>query len=108
MQLKRAWPMPPGIYLATKLVTSMVVVAVVSIALMLMGVIVGKVVLELVQWASVLILTVLARLANGGADMLPHVIDQVGMAALFLVVATARAAEAALDSWKQRGRGDAS
>ena len=153
LQLKRALPMPPGIYLAAKLVTSMVFVAVVSVALMLMASIVGKVVLELVQWVSLFVLAVLgvipfcglglmvgtlvkgqaapailnliyvpmsflagiwvplsvlphflaqlapvwpayhlAKLAqtvvgNGSADLLPHVLDLVGMAALFFAVA---------------------
>lgn len=153
LQLKRALPMPPGIYLAAKWVTSMLFAAVVSIALMLMAVIVGKVVLELVQWASLLILAVLgvipfcglglmvgtlvkgqaapavlnliyvpmsflaglwvplsvlphflaqwapvwpayhlAKLAqsavgSGSGDMLPHVMDLLGMAALFFAVA---------------------
>ena len=153
LRLKRALPMPPGIYLAAKMVTSMVFVAVVSIALMLMAGIVGQVVLELVQWVSLFILAVLgvipfcglglmvgtlvkgqaapallnliyvpmsflagiwvplsvlphslaqlapvwpayhlAKLAQwavgtGGADLLPHVLDLVGMAALFFAVA---------------------
>ena len=153
LQLKRALPMPPGIYLAAKLVTSMVFVAVVSIALMLMASIIGKVVLELVQWVSLFILAVLgvipfcglglmvgtlvkgqaapailnliyvpmsflagiwvplsvlphflAQLApvwpayhltklaqavvgTGSTDLLPHVLDLVGMAALFFAVA---------------------
>ena len=46
LQLKRALPMPPGIYLVAKLVTSMVFAAVVSMALMLLAAMVGKVVLE--------------------------------------------------------------
>jgi len=153
LQLKRALPMPPGIYLAAKLVTSMVFVAVVSIALLLLASIVGKVVLELVQWVSLFILAVLgvipfcglglmvgtlvkgqaapailnliyvpmsflagiwvplsvlphflAQLApvwpayhltklaqavvgTGSTDLLPHVLDLVGMAALFFAVA---------------------
>lgn len=153
LQLKRAMPMPPGIYLAAKLVTSMVFVAVVSIALMLLAGIVGKVVLELVQWVSLFILAVLgvipfcglglmvgtlvkgqaapailnliyvpmsflagiwvplsvlphflgqlapvwpayhltklaqAMVGSGSTDLLPHVLDLVGMAALFFAVA---------------------
>jgi ABC-2 type transport system permease protein len=153
LQLKRALPMPPGIYLAAKLVTSMVFAAVVSAVLMLMAVIVGKVVLELVQWVSLFVLAVLgvipfcglglmvgtfvkgqaapavlnliyvpmsflagiwvplsvlphvlaqlapvwpayhlARLTqsavgDGPLDMLPHVLDLLGMAALFFAVA---------------------
>lgn len=153
LQLKRALPMPPGIYLAAKLVTAMVFAAVVTIALMLMATIVGKVVLELVQWVNLFILAVLgvvpfcglglmvgtlvkgqaapailnliyvpmsflagiwvplsvlphflaqlapiwpayhlAKLAQsavggGSADLLPHVIDLVGMGALFFAVA---------------------
>jgi ABC-2 type transport system permease protein len=153
LQLKRALPMPPGIYLAAKLVTSMAFAAVVSVALMLMASIIGKVVLELVQWVSLFILAVLGvvpfcglglmvgtlvkgqaapailnliyvpmsflagiwvplsvlphflaqfapvwpayhltKLAqtvvgNGSADLLPHVLDLVGMSALFFAVA---------------------
>jgi ABC-2 type transport system permease protein len=153
LQLKRALPMPPGIYLAAKLLTSMVFAAVVSIVLMLMAVIVGRVVLELVQWVSLFVLAVLgvvpfcglglmvgtlvkgqaapavlnliyvpmsflsgiwvplavlphflaqlapawpayhlAKLAqsavgDGAADLLPHVLDLVAMAALFFAVA---------------------
>jgi len=153
LQLKRALPMPPGIYLVAKMVTSMVFAAVVSIALMLLAAIVGKVVLELVQWATLFILAVLgvipfcgmglmvgtlvkgqaapavlnliylpmsflagiwvplsvlphflaqlapvwpayhlAKLAQSvvsgnGTDLLPHVLDLVGMAALFFAIA---------------------
>jgi ABC-2 type transport system permease protein len=153
LQLKRALPMPPGIYLAAKLITSMVFAAVVSVVLMLLAALVGKVVLELVQWASLFILAVLgvvpfcglglmvgtlvkgqaapavlnliyipmsflagiwvplsalphalaqwapvwpayhlAKLAqsavgDGGAELLPHVLDLLGMAALFFAVA---------------------
>ena len=106
LQLKRALPMPPGIYPAAKLVTSMVFAAVVSIALMLMAVIVGKVVLELVRWASLFILADLgvipfrglglvvgalvkgqSAVGDGGAGMVPHAIDLLGMAALFFAVA---------------------
>ena len=59
LQLKRALPMPPGVYIAAKLVTAMLFATVVSLLLMLLGVTVGAVVLEVAQWAGLLILSVL-------------------------------------------------
>jgi ABC-2 type transport system permease protein len=56
LELKRALPMPPGVYLAAKLVTSMVFAGIVSIILMVLAATVGKVVLELVQWVGLLVL----------------------------------------------------
>ena len=70
LQLKRALPMPPGIYLVAKMVTAMVFAAVVSIALMLMAAIVGKVVLELVQWVSLLVLAVLGVIPFCGMGLM--------------------------------------
>ena len=153
LRLKRALPMPPGVYLAAKLVTAVVFATLVSVLLMLLAATAGKVVLELVQWVSLLILAMLgvipfcglglmvgtlvkgqaapavlnliyvpmsflaglwvplsalphvlsqwapvwpayhlAQLAQyvvgeGGTDFLPHVLDLVGMAALFFAVA---------------------
>lgn len=70
LQLKRALPMPPGIYLAAKLVTAMVFAAVVTIALLLMATILGKVVLELVQWVSLFILAVLGVIPFCGLGLM--------------------------------------
>jgi len=70
LQLKRALPMPPGIYLAAKMVTSMVFAAVVSLALMLLAAVVGKVVLELVQWVTLFVLAVLGVIPFCGMGLL--------------------------------------
>ena len=59
LELKRALPMPAGIYLAAKLVTAMLFAAAVSLLLMLLGATVGRVVLEIAQWTGLLILAVL-------------------------------------------------
>jgi ABC-2 type transport system permease protein len=70
LELKRALPMPPGTYLAAKLVTAMVFAAAVSILLMLLGVTVGKVVLELAQWAGLFVLSVLGVIPFGGLGLM--------------------------------------
>ena len=54
------------IYLAAKLVTAMVLAAVVSILLMFLGATVGKVVLELAQWTGLFILAVLGVIPFSG------------------------------------------
>ena len=59
--LDRALP-PLGIYLAAKLVTAVVLAAAVSAVLTVLGAVLGKVVLELAQWAGMLILSVLGGL----------------------------------------------
>ena len=69
-ELKRALPMPPGIYLAAKLVTAMVFAAFVSMLLMLLGATVGKVVLELAQWTGLFILAVLGVIPFGGLGLM--------------------------------------
>jgi ABC-2 type transport system permease protein len=70
LELKRALPMPPGTYLAAKLVTAMAFAAAVSILLMLLGAIVGKVVLELAQWAGLFVLSVLGVIPFGGLGLM--------------------------------------
>jgi ABC-2 type transport system permease protein len=70
LELKRALPMPPGIYLAAKLVTAMLFAAIVSIMLMLLGATVGKVVLELAQWTGLFILAVLGAIPFGGLGLM--------------------------------------
>ena len=59
--LDRALP-PLGIYLAAKLVTAVLLAAAVSAVLTVLGAVLGKVVLELAQWAGMLILSVLGGL----------------------------------------------
>ncbi|MGH8276630.1 MAG: ABC transporter permease, partial [Steroidobacteraceae bacterium] len=59
LALKRALPMPRGIYLAAKLAMSMLFAGVVSIMLMTIAATVGGVVLGLVQWATLFVLAVL-------------------------------------------------
>jgi ABC-2 type transport system permease protein len=53
-----------------KMVTSMLFAAVVSIALMLLAAIVGKVVLELVQWVSLFVLAVLGVIPFCGMGLM--------------------------------------
>ena len=50
LELKRALPMPPGIYLAAKLTMSMVFAGIVSILVMVLAAVPGQVVLPLIQW----------------------------------------------------------
>ena len=59
--LDRALP-PLGTYLAAKLVTAVLLAAAVSAVLTVLGAVLGKVVLELAQWAGMLILSVLGGL----------------------------------------------
>jgi ABC-2 type transport system permease protein len=70
LELKRALPMPPGIYLAAKMVVAMVFAAVVSILLMVMGATLGTVVLEIAQWTGLLILAVLGVVPFCGLGLL--------------------------------------
>ena len=62
LEQKRALLMPAGTYLAAKLVTASVFSTAVSLLLMLLGTTVGKVVLELAQWASLFVLSVLGAI----------------------------------------------
>jgi ABC-2 type transport system permease protein len=59
LELKRALPMPAGVYFLAKLVTAMLFAATVSLLLMLLGATVGRVVLEIVHWMGLLILALL-------------------------------------------------
>jgi len=70
LDLKRALPMPPGVYLAAKLVMAMVFAAVVSIALMVMGATLGTVVLRIAHCAGLLILSVLGVIPFCGLGLL--------------------------------------
>ena len=70
LELKRALPMPPGVYLAAKLVMAMVFAGVVSILLMVMGATLGTVVLEIAQWTGLLILAVLGVIPFCGLGLL--------------------------------------
>jgi ABC-2 type transport system permease protein len=58
LELKRALPMPPGIYLAAKLAMSMVFAAIVSILVMVLAAVLGQVVLSLTQWGTLFVLAV--------------------------------------------------
>jgi hypothetical protein len=62
--------MPQGGLLGAKLLIAMVFARPVSIALMLLAAVVGKVMLELVQWASPLVLAVLGVVPFDGIDLL--------------------------------------
>ncbi len=69
-ELKRALPMPAGTYLAAELVTAAVFATAVSLLLMLLGATVGKVVVELAQWASLFVLSVLGVIPFCGLGLL--------------------------------------
>jgi ABC-2 type transport system permease protein len=58
LELKRALPMPPGIYLAAKLTMSMVFAGIVSILVMVLAAVLGQVVLPLIQWGTLFVLAV--------------------------------------------------
>lgn len=62
LEQKRALLLPAGIYLAAKLVTAAVFATAVALVLMLLSAAVGKVVLELAQWASLFVLSVLGAI----------------------------------------------
>lgn len=70
LELKRALPMPAGVYLVAKLLTAMLFAAVVSLLLMLIGVTVGRVVLEIAHWAALLILAVLGVIPFCGLGLM--------------------------------------
>lgn len=70
LELKRALPMPAGVYIAAKLVTAMLFSAVVSLLLMLLGVTVGQVVLEIAQWTGWLMLSVLGAIPFCGLGLM--------------------------------------
>ena len=58
LELKRAFPMPTGIYLAAKLAMSMVFAGMVSILIMVLAAVLGQVVLSPIQWGTLFILAV--------------------------------------------------
>jgi ABC-2 type transport system permease protein len=70
LELKRALPMPSGLYLAAKLVTAMLFAVVVSLLLMLVGATVGQVVLAIAQWVGLLILAVLGVIPFCGLGLM--------------------------------------
>ena len=70
LELKRALPMPAGVYLVAKLVTAMLFAAAVSVLLMLIGATVGRVVLELAHWMGLLILAVLGVIPFCGMGLM--------------------------------------
>lgn len=62
LELKRALPIPAGVYLGAKLVMASVFAAIVSVLLMVLAATAGQVVLEALQWVKLLILAVLGVL----------------------------------------------
>ena len=70
LELKRALPMPAGLYFLAKLVTAMLFAALVSLLLMLIGATVGRVVLEIVHWTGLLILAVLGVIPFCGLGLM--------------------------------------
>src|SRR5579859_6558908 len=70
LELKRALPMPAGVYFLAKLVVAMVFATVVSIALLVMGATLGAVVLRIAQCAGLLILSVLGVVPFCGLGLL--------------------------------------
>ena len=70
LRLTRALPMPPGVYLAAKLVAAVIFASIVSVTLMLLAATAGKVVLELVQWAGLLILGMLGVIPFCGLGLM--------------------------------------
>jgi ABC-2 type transport system permease protein len=62
LTLKRALPMPPGAYLAAKLVSALVFSAVISIALSVLAATAADVTLEPWQWATLLLIDILGAL----------------------------------------------
>ena len=59
-----------GSYLGAKLIAAVVVAVPVSMSLVLLGSVVGKVVFELARWVGLLILTVLGVVPWGGVGVL--------------------------------------
>lgn len=62
LELKRALPVPPGVYLGAKLVMAAVFAAIVSVVLMILAATAGQVVLELLQALELLGLAILGVL----------------------------------------------
>jgi ABC-2 type transport system permease protein len=62
LELKRALPMPRGIYLAAKMAMAMLFAALVSLLIMLVGATLAGVVLALAQWCALFVLAVLGVL----------------------------------------------
>ena len=69
LELKRALPMPPGIYLAAKLTVSMVFAGIVSILVMVLAATLGQVVLPLIQWGTLFVLAVFGVLPFCGLGL---------------------------------------
>lgn len=62
LALKRALPMPPGAYLAAKLIMAMLFAAIVTVLLMLLAITLGHVALELFEVCMLLVLSALGVL----------------------------------------------
>ena len=70
LELKRALPMPPGIYLAAKLTMSMMFAAIVSILVIVLAAVLGQVVLPLIQWGMLFVLAVFGVLPFSALGLL--------------------------------------
>ena len=62
LQLKRALPVPAGVYLGAKLVMAAIFAAIISMVLMILAATAGEVVLEALQWLELLVVAVLGVL----------------------------------------------
>jgi ABC-2 type transport system permease protein len=62
LELKRALPIPPGVYLGAKLVMASVFAAIVSVLLMVLAATAGQVLLEAFRWLELLLLAMLGVL----------------------------------------------
>ncbi len=62
LELKRALPIPAGVYLGAKLMMASVFAALVSVLLMILAATAGQVVLQTLQWLKLLVLAILGVL----------------------------------------------
>ena len=62
LELKRALPIPAGVYLGAKLVMASMFSAIISVVLMLLAATAGHVVMELLQWCKLFVLALLGVL----------------------------------------------
>ncbi|MGH8149528.1 MAG: ABC transporter permease [Steroidobacteraceae bacterium] len=70
LALKRALPMPPGVFLAAKLAVAMVIATIISVLLMVFAVVIGRVALGLVECCALLALAMLGVVPFCGLGLL--------------------------------------
>jgi ABC-2 type transport system permease protein len=70
LELKRAMPMPPGIYLAAKLIMAMVFAAIVAAVLIITSALLGRLMLEVIRWCALFVLSVVGVLPFCGLGLL--------------------------------------